>query len=71
MLKDDLRNGKRSVKKMKRSNIWFFLFEVAVLALMGVGMAWIMIEGFGDNYDRELDACTAQAVAHYSESVGD
>lgn len=56
---------------MKRSNIGFFLFEVAVLALMGVGMAWILIEGFGENYDRELDACTAQAVAHYSASVGD
>lgn len=56
---------------MKKINVGFLLFELFVLALMGLGMAWILLEGFGENYDRELDDCTAQAVARYSESLGD
>lgn len=45
------------------------IIATLILAAMAAGTAWIMVEGFGENYDMPLDETTAEAVAEHSTNA--
>lgn len=45
------------------------IIATLILAAMAAGTAWIMVEGFGENYDMPLDETIVEAVAEHSTNA--